>query len=83
MACNAKFIAAVRGLVDAVLTEHCTEADALEAEFNMEHSINSALTMLREIRAVPELSALHGWADKRLAAHACSEDLWIRFYEER
>jgi hypothetical protein len=66
---NPDVLAAVRELVDAVLAEHCFPVST-EGMWNEEHTVDCVLAVLREIRAAPELSSLHPWADKRLSTHA-------------
>ena len=45
---------AVCKLVDAVFIEHCLPVGT-EGHLNEEHTVESALALLREIRAAPEL----------------------------
>jgi hypothetical protein len=67
---NSEFVDAVCMLVDAVLIEHCLPVGGDEAILNEVATVNCTLAVLREIRAAPEFSSLHQWADKRLLAHA-------------
>jgi hypothetical protein len=60
------FINAVCELVAAVLVEHCLPVGT-EGHLNEEHTVECALIVLRKIRAAPELSSLHSWADRLLA----------------
>jgi hypothetical protein len=75
MPTNSKLIEAVRTLVDAVITEHCTILEGDDALFHEEFAVKSALAVLREIRASQEHSSLHKWADKRLRDHGDSYSL--------
>src|SRR6476469_7361396 len=52
MPTNSKLIEAVRTLVDAVITEHCTILEGDDALFHEEFAVKSALAVLREIEAM-------------------------------
>jgi hypothetical protein len=64
---------ALCALVDAVLIEHCLPCKT-EGIYNEGYTISCALDALRKIRAAPEFSSLHSWADKRLPAHKDDAD---------
>jgi hypothetical protein len=66
---------ALRNLIEAVLIEHCLPCET-EGMYNEGHTISCALDALRKIRAAPEFSSLHSWADKRLAAHGDEADAY-------
>lgn len=66
---NRKLVEAIRVLVDATLVAQCMPVIA-EGRLNEEHCVICALDLLRKIRAGPELSPLHGWAERRLRDHA-------------
>jgi hypothetical protein len=67
---NPEFVAAVCELIDAVLIEHCLPIEGDEGIINEQTTIGCALTLLRKLRAAPEFSSRHQWANKRLLAHA-------------
>jgi hypothetical protein len=63
---KAEFVDAVTKLVDAVLYAECTPAGG-EDGLAVEVTVNAVLGVLKEIRAAPELSSLHEWADRQLS----------------
>jgi hypothetical protein len=56
-------IEAVKQLVDAVGTEHCIPIEGDEALMNEQRTVERARAVLRKVRAMPELSSLHSWAE--------------------
>ena len=64
---------ALRNLIEAVLIEHCLPCGT-EGMYNEGRTVSCAIDALRKIRAAPEFSSLHNWADKRLAAHKDDAD---------
>jgi hypothetical protein len=67
---NRKLIEAIRALVDATLTAQCIPIDGDDGIIHEMHTVVCALDVVKQIRAEPELSKLHAWADHRLRAHA-------------
>ena len=75
---NPKFVDAVCRLVDAVFIEHCLPVGS-EGHLNEEFTVECALAVLRKVRAAPEFSSLHGWANRLLANPDIPEpDAWSR-----
>ena len=68
------FVAAVCALIDAVLIEHCIPPDGNDAPYNEAVTVDAAIALVKVIRATPEFSALHAWADKRLLADHTDPD---------
>jgi hypothetical protein len=70
------FINAVCELVDAVFVEHCLPVDA-DGHLNEEFTVESALRVLKEIRAAPEFASRHRWADRILANSDLPSIKWL------
>jgi hypothetical protein len=66
---NPEFVDAVCKLVEAVIYQDCTIAGSEDGEAVIV-TVDAALAVAEAIRAAPEFSALHGWADCQLAVHA-------------
>jgi hypothetical protein len=69
-------VIAVCELVDAVFIEHCLPVGT-EGHLNEEHAVESALVLLREIRAAPEFAPRHNWTDRLLTNPNLPKLTWL------
>jgi hypothetical protein len=60
---NEDLVTAVKQLVDAVCTEHCTDQPNGDDPDPMMRTVECVSVVVEKIRTAPELSSLHSWAE--------------------